>query len=46
MKDQLETCKNCVFVECKKCNNPGSRLYDEEVSPNGNCDEWESKLKW
>lgn len=45
MKDQLETCKNCAFNQ-KPCNNPGSERYNEEVSPNGTCSEWELKLKW
>jgi hypothetical protein len=45
MQSQLETCKNCISNK-KKCDNPGSRLYDLEVSPNGTCEEWESKMKF
>ena len=43
---QLEICGNCLFTECEKCNNPGSRLYDLQVSQNGSCKEWESKMKF
>ena len=44
MKEQLETCGTCISNK-KKCDNPGSERYDEEVSFNGTCREWEFKMK-
>lgn len=45
MRDQLEVCRNCISNK-KKCDNLGSERYDNEVSPNGTCAEWESKLRF
>ena len=45
MKDQLETCNNCVSNK-DKCNNPGSRYYDLQVAPNSTCDEFEINMKF
>jgi len=45
MQSRLETCQNCISNR-KKCDNPGSERYDDEVAPNSTCSEWEGKLKF
>jgi len=45
MQAQLQTCNNCISNK-KKCDNPGSRLYDLEVSPNGSCPEFELNMNF
>lgn len=46
MKDQLETCGNCIFKENGLCNNPESMYYDLEVAPNSTCKEFEINMRF